>query len=165
MRPLALLLCLALGAASLCAEERPYAPSSIPGKKWQDAQFKVVKPKGSHDLPATLAKAKAEKKYVFVQMGRQNCTNTMQLWHMLADGRVTLPKDFLYADISGDDEEMRMAFEANFSMEEDATWFPLVVIVGPDGSQLATCAGRHTPEEYNALIKKAVEDYTLYPIP
>lgn len=147
------------------AEERPYAASTIPGKKWQDAQFKIVKPQGGHDLPKVLAQAKQEEKFVFVQVGRENCTNTMQLWHMLADGRVTLPKNFLYADISGDDEEMRSAFDERFTIDDDGFWFPYVVLVGPDGTQLASCSGRHTPEEYNAMLKKAVNDYTNYPAP
>ncbi len=155
---------LALASVAV-AGERPFAPSTIPGKKWQDAQFKVVKPKGCHDLPKTLAQARKEGKFVFVQVGRENCTNTMQLWHMLADGRVSLPKNFLYADISGDDEEMRTAFDERFTIDDDGFWFPYVVLVGPDGSQLASCSGRHTPEQYNAMIRKAVDDYTNYPAP
>lgn len=157
-------LTLALAFAT-SAEERPFAPSTVPGKKWQDAQFKIVKPKGGHDLPKVLAQAKREGKFVFVQVGRENCTNTMQLWHMLADGRVSLPKVFLYADISGDDEEMRTAFDERFTIDDDGFWFPYVVVVGPDGSQLASCSGRHTPEEYNAMVKKAVDDYTHCPAP
>lgn len=155
---------LALASVAV-AGERSFAPSTIPGKKWQDAQFKVVKPKGCHDLPKALAQAKKEGKFVFVQVGRENCTNTMQLWHMLADGRVSLPKNFLYADISGDDEEMRTAFDERFTIDDDGFWFPYVVLVGPDGSQLASCSGRHTPEQYNAMIRKAVDDYTNYPAP
>ena len=164
MRLMLLFSVLALALTSI-AGERPYAPSTIPGKKWQDVQFKVVKPKGGHDLPKVLAQAKAEGKFVFVQVGREKCTNTMQLWHMLADGRVALPKTFLYADISGDDEEMRRAFDERFTIDDDGFWFPYVVLVAPDGSQLASCSGRHTPAEYNAMIKKAVDDYTHFPAP
>lgn len=159
---LAWMFALPLAAAVFAEGPRPYAPSVVPGERWKDLQLKVVKPQGEHDLPKALARAKAEGKFTFVQVGRENCTNTMQLWHMLADGRVKLPENFVYADISRDDDEMRRAFEERFTMDEFAGWLPFVVIVGPDGVQLVTCSGRHTPEAYNALIKKAVSDYEAY---
>lgn len=144
------------------AEARGFAPSSVPGEKWKDLQLKVVKPKGEHDLLKALAQAKKERKFTFVQMSRANCTNSMQLWHLLADGRVKLPGNFVYADLSRDDDEMRAAFEERFSLDEDGFWLPYVVIVGPDGVQLASCAGKKSPQEYNALIEKAVRDYAAF---
>lgn len=162
---LALTVCAFAQEPAAEGKPRPYAPSSIPGEKWKDLQLKVVKPKGEHDLLKALDTAKRAGKYTFIQVGRQNCTNTMQLWHMLADGRVKIPDNFVYADISRDDDAMRMEFESRFALEEDGFWLPYVVIVGPDGSQLASCAGRHTPDEYNALIKRAIADYEGTPTP
>lgn len=163
MKGLFAVLCVvALGMAAWAEGERPFAPSVIPGEKWKDLQLKVVKPKGEHDLLKALAQAKQERKFTFVQMSRQNCTNSMQLWHLLADGRVKLPGNFVYADLSRDDDAMRQAFEERFSLEEDGFWLPYVVIVGPDGEQLASCAGRKSPQEYNALVARAVADYAAY---
>lgn len=165
MKTLVIFACAAALAGAAVAEEtgeRAFAPSSIPGEKWKDLQLKVVKPEGEHDLLKALEKAKAERKFTFVQMSRQNCTNSMQLWHLLADGRVRLPGNFVYADLSRDDDEMRMAFEERFTLDEDGFWLPYVVIVGPDGVQLASCAGKKAPQEYNALIEKAVKDYEAY---
>ena len=133
---LAWVFALPLAAAVFAEGPRPYAPSVVPGERWKDLQLKVVKPQGEHDLPKALARAKAEGKFTFVQVGRENCTNTMQLWHMLADGRVRLPGNFVYADISRDDDEMRRAFEERFTMDEFAGW--------------------------NALLEKAVSDYEAY---
>ncbi len=113
---LALMCVLSFAAVAVAEEAYPYAPSVVPGERWKDLQLKVVKPKGEHDLIKALDQAKREGKFTFIQVGRQNCTNTMQLWHMLADGSVKLPENFIYADISRDDDVMRQAFEERFTM-------------------------------------------------
>lgn len=159
---LALMCVLSFAAVAVAEEAYPYAPSVVPGERWKDLQLKVVKPKGEHDLIKALDQAKREGKFTFIQLGRQNCTNTMQLWHMLADGSVKLPENFIYADISRDDDVMRQAFEERFTMDEFSGWLPFVVIVGPDGVQLESCSGRHTAQEYTALIEKSVADYNAY---
>lgn len=155
----AMLMCAGLAAAALCAE-KGFAPSLVPTPKGC-VQLEVKKPKGEHDLEKAMARAKKEKKFLFVQYGRENCTNCQKVWNMLGDGRVTLPKDFIYADTSCDDEETRGAFEATFSVEDDGMLYPYIVIMGPDGSQLAFRSGLGTPECYNAMIKKAREDFAI----
>lgn len=154
-----LLLCAGLVATVLCAE-KGFAPSPVPTPKGC-LQLEVKKPKGEHDLAKAMEQAKREKKFLFVQYGRENCTNCQKVWNMLGDGRIKLPKDFVYADTSCDDEETRSTFEATFSVEDDGVLYPYIVIMGPDGSQLAFKSGLGTPEHYAAMIKKAREDFAL----
>lgn len=154
-----MLLCAGLCAGVVCAE-KGFAPSLVPTPKGC-VQLKVRKPKGEHDLSKAMETAKRERKFLFVQYGRENCTNCQKVWNMLGDGRISLPKDFVYADVSCDDEETRGAFEAVFSVEDDGMFYPYIVIMGPDGSQLAFRSGLGTSEQYNAMIKKAREDFAL----
>jgi len=159
------LLCLLVTGVASCLlaepeREKAFAPSPVPTPAWC-VQLKVVKPKGEHDLAKAIAQAKKEKKFLFVQYGRENCTNCQKVWNMLGDKRITLPSNMLYADVSCDDEETRSEFDATFSVEDDGRLYPYIVIMGPDGSQLAFKSGLGTPELYNALIRKAIEDYAL----
>lgn len=156
---LLLLSCLTLTAGALAAEgEKGFAPSTVPTPKGCE-QIKVVKPKGEHDLAKAIAKAKAEKKFLLVQYGRENCTNCQKVWNMLGDGRIKMPADFLYADTSCDDAETRAVFEETFFVEDDGRYYPYIVVMGPDGVQLAFKSGLGTPEVYNALFQKARAEY------
>lgn len=80
---------------------------------------------------------------------------------MLGDGRVQIPEDMLYADVSVDDPETRMIFEATFSVTDEGRYYPFLVVMGPDGSQMAFRSGLGTPEAYNQMIQQAREDYAI----
>ncbi len=152
---------LTLSAGVLMAEAAPkkgFAPSTIPTPAWCQ-QLAVKKPVGEHDLAKAMAEAKAAGEYLFIQYGRENCTNCQKVWNMLGDGRIKLPAKMRYADTSCDDPETRMTFEANFSVTDAGRLYPFIVIMGPDGSQLAFKSGLGTPDFYNALIQQAIQDY------
>ncbi len=150
-------------AASLGMAEKTFAPSRIPTPEGC-VQLEVKKPKGEHDLAKAMAQAKREKKFLLIQYGRDNCTNCQKVWNMLGDGRVPLPNDFLYADTSCDDDETRALFQATFSVEDDGRYYPYLVVMGPDGSQLAFKSGLATPDYYNAMMEQAREDFALPPL-
>ncbi len=159
MKSLAFLLLCTLGSALLHAtEKKAFAPSTVPTPAWCQ-QIEVKKLPGEHDLDKAMAQAKAENTYLFIQYGRENCTNCQKVWNMLGNGRIKLPEQMRYADVSCDDPETRMTFEANFSVTDAGRLYPFIVIMGPDGSQLAFKSGLGTPEEYTALIQKAIRDY------
>lgn len=159
MKHLTLLLCCAL-VAPLLAQEKTFAKSTVPTPD-DCLQLNVKKPVGDHDLQRAMNNAMAEKKFLLIQYGRDNCTNCQKVWNMLGDGRVTIPQDYLYADVSVDDPETRTLFEATFSVTDDGRYYPFLVIMGPDGSQLAFRSGLGTPEEYNTMLKQAREDYAI----
>jgi hypothetical protein len=158
-RSLILLTCLSLLSCTLLAEKE-FAKSTVPTPEGC-LQLEINKPKGEHDLKKAMDQAKATGKFLLIQYGRENCTNCQKVWNMLGDGRVKIPEDYLYADVSVDDPETRMIFEATFSVTDDGRYYPFLVVMGPDGSQMAFRSGLGTPEEYNTMIRKAREDYAI----
>lgn len=141
--------------------DKPFAPSTVPAAP-DCEQLKVVKPRGEHDLRQAMENAKTQNKFLLIQYGRENCTNCQKVWNMLGDGRIPLPEDFLYADVSVDDPETRAVFEETFSVTDAGRYYPFLVVMGPDGSQLAFRSGLGTPEEYNAMMKTARDDYNTW---
>ena len=141
--------------------EKTFAPSTVPSAP-DCVQLEVVKPRGEHDLHQAMENAKTQNKFLLIQYGRENCTNCQKVWNMLGDGRIPLPEDFLYADVSVDDPETRAIFEETFSVTDDGRYYPFLVVMGPDGSQLAFRSGLGTPEEYNAMMKTARDDYNTW---
>ncbi|MEG1479507.1 MAG: hypothetical protein RSD41_00660 [Kiritimatiellia bacterium] len=157
-----LLLSFILATFVLSAEETPkaFAPSTVPAREGC-VQLKVVKPKGEHDLQKALRKAKEQKKFLFIQYGRENCTLCQRMWNMLGDGSIKLPADFSYADVSCDDSDTQTYFYENFVMDDAGLYYPYIVIVDPDGRQIGSCSGGQTADAVNALIKKAREDFAI----
>lgn len=141
--------------------EKTFAPSTVPSAP-DCVQLEVVKPRGEHDLRQAMENAKTQNKFLLIQYGRENCTNCQKVWNMLGDGSIPLPEDFLYADVSVDDPETRAIFEETFSVTDDGRYYPFLVVMGPDGSQLAFRSGLGTPEEYNAMMKTARDDYNTW---
>ncbi len=106
------------------------------------------------DLNAALAKAKAENKLLFLEMGREECENCQALRAMVAKQQVKLPESaFVYADVNIDDPAMRKAFMRKFKVI--GSTLPFVVVASPDGRQLGAKAGPATAEDYGTLIEKA----------
>lgn len=143
---------------TLCAE-KGFAPSQVPTPEGC-LQLEVKKPKGEHDLAKAMAQAKKENKFLFIQLGRENCTNCQKVWNMLGSGKVKLD-GMIYADASCDDPETLAQFQETFSVTDDGRYYPFLVVMGPDGSQMAFRSGLPTPEEINAMIEKAKADYKL----
>ena len=111
-------------------------------------------PKPLTDLPAALAKAKAEGKMLFVQMGRENCGNCQALKAMIKSNEVRLPDaKFVYADVNCDDPATNKLFSEKFDVKGNV--LPFVAIAGPDGAKLAGRSGYGTAKEFETLIKTA----------
>lgn len=133
------------------------------------AQFDLRRPTGArlpaiHNLQEALAKAKAEDKLLFIQYGREECSNCQKIWDLLGCGDVKLPDNMLYADVSCDDSDVRLFVESNYSINDAGIYLPYIFIVAPDGSQLDSSSGLYTPEFYRDMIKRAVETEAM-PMP
>ena len=151
-------------ATTLCAEtfsDKPFAKSTVPAGPLCE-QLTVTKPRGEHDLKKAMENAKAQNKFLLIQYGRENCTNCQKVWNMLGNGSIPLPNDYLYADVSVDDPETRAIFEETFSVTDEGRYFPFLVVMGPDGSQLAFRSGLGTPDDYNAMMRTARNDYAAW---
>lgn len=146
----------ALIAVTVLAE-KGFAPSQVPTPEGC-VQLEVKKPKGEHDLAKAMAQAKQEGKFLLIQLGRENCTNCQKVWNMLGSGKVKL-EGLLYADASCDDPETMATFQETFSVTDDGRYYPFLVVMAPDGSQMAFRSGLPTVEEINTLIEKAKADY------
>lgn len=157
---LSVYLCFSMASAETFSD-KAFAPSTVPAGA-TCLQLKVTKPRGEHDLLKAMNDAKAKGKFLLIQYGRENCTNCQKVWNMLGDGSVPIPEDYLYADVSVDDPETRAIFEETFSITDDGRYFPFLVIMGPDGSQLAFRSGLGTPEDYNTMMKTARADYNAW---
>lgn len=144
-------------AAGMLFSEKAFAPSRVPTPEGC-VQLEVKKPKGEHDLAKAMAQAKAEKKFLLIQLGRENCTNCQKVWNMLGSGQVKLD-GLLYADVSCDDPETMAQFQETFSVTDDGRYYPFLVVMGPDGSQMAFRSGLPTVEEINRMIEQAQADY------
>lgn len=143
------------------APTKGFAPSTVPAGPGCE-QLTVKKPKGEHDLRKAMADAKAQNKFLLIQYGRNNCTNCQKVWNMLGNGSIPLPEDFMYADVSVDDPETRATFEETFSVTDAGRYYPFLVVMGPDGSQLAFRSGLGTPDEYNKMMRDARDDYAAW---
>lgn len=106
------------------------------------------------DLNAALAKAKAENKMLFVQMGRETCGNCQALKAMIKSNQVKLPESkFVYADVNCDDRATDELFTSKFNVK--GNMLPFVAIAAPDGTKLAGRSGYGSAKEFDALIHEA----------
>ena len=106
------------------------------------------------DINAALAKAKAEKKLLFLQIGKADCDNCNELRGMVARDKVKLPaSQFVYADVDFDDGATLKVFRRHFKVL--GVELPFVVVASPEGKQLGARYGRGTPEDFADLIAKA----------
>ncbi|MDB6075333.1 MAG: Thioredoxin-related protein [Verrucomicrobiaceae bacterium] len=111
-------------------------------------------PKPVTDLNAALAKAKAEGKMLFVQMGRENCGNCQALKAMIKSNQVRLSDSkFVYADVNVDDSATNRLFSAKFDVKGNV--LPFVAIASPDGTKLVGRSGYGSAKEFDDLIREA----------
>ena len=106
------------------------------------------------DINAALDKAKAENKLIFIQYGREACSNCQALKGMVKAGKVRLsPAKFVYADVNCDDAATSKVFGSKFKVS--GSTLPFVVIASADGTQLAGRTGYGSDAEFNKLILQA----------
>ncbi|WP_395738677.1 hypothetical protein [Prosthecobacter sp.] len=106
------------------------------------------------DLKSALETAQGQDKMLFVQYGREACSNCQALKGMISKGDVRLsPSKFVYADVNCDDPKTSALFSKQFKVK--GTTLPFVVVTAPDGTQLAARTGYGSADEYAALLRDA----------
>lgn len=106
------------------------------------------------DVNEALQKAKSENKMLFLQYGREACSNCQALRAMVKSGAVQLPKTkFVYADVNCDDAATSKAFRAKFKVS--GSTLPFVVVASADGTQLAGRTGYGSAKDFQKLIQEA----------
>jgi len=121
---------------------------------WSVPQGFAKGPTAVTDLDKALEQAKAEKKLLFIQFGREACGNCQALRGYVAKNEVKLPKDkFVYADLSCDDKATSAAFRKLFKVE--GSTLPFVVVADAEGKQLAGRSGFGSPAEYKKFLQQA----------
>ena len=106
------------------------------------------------DVTEALAKAKSENKLLFLQYGRDACSNCQALRAMVKSGKVRLSSQkFVYADVNCDDDATSKAFAEKFKVSGNI--LPFVIVAAPDGTQLASRTGYGSEADFNKLIKDA----------
>jgi len=88
------------------------------------------------DVNEALSKAQTENKMLFLQYGREACSNCQALRAMIKGGKVRLSQSkFVYADVNCDDRATSKAFMSKFKVSGNT--LPFVIIAAPDGRQLS----------------------------
>lgn len=111
-------------------------------------------PAGITSLKAAIKAARTQGKFLFVQLGRENCGNCQQLKGMITKNELPLSDTrYVYADVDFDDLSTFDLFNRHF--KADGEYLPFVVIAAPDGTQLAAHTGSGTLKDYKHLISDA----------
>lgn len=111
-------------------------------------------PAGITSLKAAIKAARTQGKFLFVQLGRENCGNCQQLKSMITQNELPLSDTrYVYADVDFDDLSTFDLFNRHF--KADGEYLPFVVIAAPDGTQLAAHTGSGTLKDYKHLINDA----------
>ena len=106
------------------------------------------------DINEALAKAKSENKMLFLQYGRDACGNCQALRTLVASHKLQLsPSKFVYADVNCDDAATSKVFREKFKVS--GTTLPFVVVVSPEGEQLAGRTGYGDIAEFSKLLRDA----------
>ena len=106
------------------------------------------------DLKSALETAQGSGKMLFVQMGREACSNCQALKGMIAKREVQLSESkYVYADVNCDDSKTRDLFSKKFKVE--GSTLPFVVVAAPDGTQLAARSGYGSADDYAGLLRDA----------
>jgi thioredoxin-related protein len=114
------------------------------------------KPTAVTDINTALEQAKAENKMLFLQYGREACSNCQALKAMIKSQKVQVTSSkFVYADVNCDDKATSKVFRSKFNVSGNT--LPFVVIASPDGKQLAARSGYGTEADFNKLIHEATK--------
>ncbi len=106
------------------------------------------------DLKSALETAQGQNKMLFVQYGREACSNCQALKGMISKGDVRLSENkFVYADLNCDDAKTSALFSKQFKVE--GSTLPFVVVTAPDGTQLAARSGYGSADDYAGLLRDA----------
>lgn len=106
------------------------------------------------DINAGLEQAKSENKLLFIQYGREACSNCQALKGYIKKKDVRLSESkYVYVDANCDDSATSKVFREKFKVERGM--LPFVVVAAPDGTQLAGKAGYGSASDYEDLLKDA----------
>ncbi len=111
-------------------------------------------PAKTTDLKSALETAQGQGKMLFVQYGREACSNCQALKGMIASREVQLSESkYVYADVNCDDPKTRELFAKQFKV--DGSTLPFVVVAAPDGTLLAARTGYGSADAYAGLLRDA----------
>lgn len=106
------------------------------------------------DLTTALAQAKEQGKMLFVQYGRDACSNCQALRSYVKEKDLRLSESkYVYADVDCDDAATIRLFRETFKVIGNT--LPLVVVASPDGKQLAARSGYGSVRDYEDLLRDA----------
>ncbi|MCB1209874.1 MAG: thioredoxin family protein [Verrucomicrobiales bacterium] len=106
------------------------------------------------DLSQALAQAKEQGKLLFVQYGRDACSNCQALRSYVKEKDLRLSESkYVYADVDCDDPATIRLFGEKFKVVGNT--LPFVVIAAPDGTQLAARSGYGSVRDYEDLLRDA----------
>ncbi len=126
-------------------------------------QYAIRRPTGKrlpaiHDLQDALRQAKEQNKYLFIQYGREECSNCQKIWDLLGHGDIKLPSNMLYVDVSCDDFDTRAFVETNYPLQDTGLYLPFLFIVSPQGKLLNSSSGLYPVKYYRDMIHAAIND-------
>ncbi|MHB8773189.1 MAG: thioredoxin family protein [Syntrophales bacterium] len=104
------------------------------------------------DLETALAKAQAQGKPLFIQLGRETCGFCQNLKSYIKNGTVNID-NFIYVDLDCDNPTILKQFQDRFTIS--GSTLPFVVIADPNGKQISSRSGYGKPEDYKTFIEKA----------
>jgi|JI10StandDraft_1071094.scaffolds.fasta_scaffold42091_2 thioredoxin-related protein len=108
------------------------------------------------DLSKALAQAKEQGKMLFVQLGRDECSNCQALRGYVREKDLRLSESkYVYADIDIDDAATRRLFDEKFKVSGNV--LPFVVVASAEGTQLASRGGYGTVRDYEDLLRDAAK--------
>ncbi|MFA5340087.1 MAG: thioredoxin family protein [Candidatus Omnitrophota bacterium] len=112
-----------------------------------------------NDLEQAASRAKANRKMIFVILGREACTNCQHLKKMIRTNAVNLKADrYIIADINCDNKKQNTDFFKRYSV--GGKTLPFVVIARPDGTMLVSRTGYGEAADYQKLIKEAEKKFS-----
>jgi len=106
------------------------------------------------DLKTALETAQGQEKLLFVQYGREACSNCQALKGMIAKRQLRLSESkYVYADVNCDDAATSALFRQKFKVE--GFTLPFVVVTADDGTQLASHTGYGSSQDFENLLRDA----------
>jgi len=109
----------------------------------------------SGDFNEVMARAKREKKLIFVSVGRDQCPNTTRFYHYLESGLLPFSTEkFIYVKFHGDNYEQVDLFHTYFELS--SILFPFVGVMNGEGATFGYRGGYGTAEQFTDFIQSAL---------
>jgi thioredoxin-related protein len=109
---------------------------------------------GFSNLQEAMDEARSSGKQLFVQYGREACSNCQILKGYIKKKSLRLSASkYVYADVDCDDPATSSLFRKHFKVE--GTTLPFVVVANAEGEQLAGRSGYGSVKDYEEMLRMA----------